>query len=438
MSTINIGSALPAGTNLIGNVKIVDTGGTNQAAVDANNNLHVTVYNATNAMGVDSSNNAHVGIWNGANQMAVNSGGNAAINVVQVGSSAVSTAASGVIKVGIVGNAGATIDGTVAAGTAPTNAVVVGSVYNTSAPAPTNGQAMALQADQAGNQRVFPGIALAALSAWNSSTSLNATQTIFTNSGAEAVLVQLTQTTTLTAGAVTFEVSYDGSNWSTIPASAVLDPTSTTFAQISLPYTVQASTNKQFLLNMNGAQGLRAKLSTQITGTGAVTPNYALLPASPADTVVALSPTAANFNATVVQSGTWTVQPGNTVNSTPWLVQTQAGTTGGSTPYHLLSAANNNATSVKASAGLLYGYTLSNTNAAARFFKLYDKASAPTPASDTVKHTVQVPANSTVIHVYPEGLTFSTGIAFAAVANISDTDNTSIGASDLSIDLNYK
>jgi hypothetical protein len=250
---------------------------------------------------------------------------NQSVNVNQIGGSAIVTAATGVQKVGIVGNAGATIDSTVGAGTAPTNQVVVGSVYNASAPAPTSGQAMALQADQAGNLRTFPGIALASLSAWNSSTGLNATQNIFTNSGAQAVLVQLTQTTTLTAGAITFEVSYDGSNWSTIPASGVLDPTSTTFAQISLPYTVQASTNKQFLLNMNGAQGLRIKLSTQITGTGTVTPNYALLPDSPTDTVIALSPTAANFNVTASQGGTWTVQPGNTANTTPWLTTINQG-----------------------------------------------------------------------------------------------------------------
>lgn len=224
---------------------------------------------------------------------------NQSVNVAQINGSTTATAASGVQKVGVVGNAGATVDSTVGAGTAPTNAIAVAAVYNSTAPAPTNGQAMSIQADQAGNTRMFPGVALATLSAWNNGTSLNATQTIFLNSGCEAVLVQLTQTSTLTAGAVTFEVTYDGTNWSTIPANNVLDPTSTTFAQISLPYTVQASTNKQFLLNMNGAQGLRAKLSTQITGSGSVTPNYALLPFSPADGVIAYSPTASNFNANV-------------------------------------------------------------------------------------------------------------------------------------------
>lgn len=365
-------------------------------------------------------------------------GSNWSVNVAQIGASNVATAASGVQKVGIVGNAGATVDSTVAAGTAPTNAIVMGTVYNTSAPAPTNGQAMAIQADQAGNMRTFPGIALATLSAWSSGTSLNATQNIFTNSGAEAVLVQLTQTTTLTGGAITFEVSYDGSNWSTIPASAVLDPTSNTFAQISLPYTVQASTNKAILLNMNGAQALRIKLSTQITGTGTVTPNYALLPASPADTVVALSPTAANFNATVAQSGTWTVQPGNTPNSTAWLVQNVTGTSGGSTPSHTMSGASTNATSLKGSAGMVYGLSISNNNASARYFKLYNKASSPTVGTDTPILTLQIPANGTVIRAYPVGLALGTGIAWACTGGITDADTTSIGANDCSIDIDYK
>jgi len=217
-------------------------------------------------------------------------------NLAQVNGSTTVTAATGVQKVGIVGNTGATVDSGVGAGTAPTNAVVGGLVYNSASPAPTSGQSMAMQADQAGNIRVFQGVSFATLAAWNSSTTINTVQNIFTNSGAESVIVQLTQTTTITVGAITFEVTYDNtSNWQTIPANAVFDPTSTTFAAISLPYTLQASTNKIIGLNMNGATGLRIKLSTAITGSGSVTPFYALQPYSPADTIIALSPTAANF-----------------------------------------------------------------------------------------------------------------------------------------------
>lgn len=389
---------------------------------------------------------------------------NQSVNVAQIGGSSTATAASGVQKVGIVGNAGANVDSTVGAGSAPTNQIVVGAVYNTSAPAPSNGQAMSLQADQAGNLRFAPGIALATLSAWNSSTALNATQNIFTNSGAEAVLVQLTQTTTLTAGAITFEVSYDGSNWSTIPASAVLDPTSSTYTQISLPYTVQASTNKAFLINSNGMQGLRVKLSTQITGTGTVTPNYALLPASPADTVIALSPTAANFNVTATQGGApwsnnvtqWnsttvdtnsgnksagtlrvvlaTDQPALT-NAQP--VSPQAASSGGSTPSHTITAASTNATSLKASAGVVWGIDVSNSNAAARYLKLYDKASAPTVGTDTPKKTYQVPGSGTLIRAFPVGLNFPTGIAWAITTGIADSDTGAVGT-DISVDIDWK
>ncbi len=229
---------------------------------------------------------------------------NQSVNVNQIAGSAVSTAAAGVQKVGVVGNAGATVDSTVGAGTAPTNQVVGGSVFNATAPAPTTGQAMAQQADQSGNLRTIPGMATATLSAWTSGTSVNATQNIFTNSGVGAALVHLVETTTITAGAITFEVTYDNTNWVTIPADAALDPASTTFAQISLPYTLQASTNKPFLLMGKGWQGLRIKLSTAITGTGSVTPNYALLSNEPAKSVIALSPTAANFNATATLSQT--------------------------------------------------------------------------------------------------------------------------------------
>src|SRR6185312_6135420 len=53
----------------------------------------------------------------------------------------------------IVGNAGATLDSTVGAGTAPTNQQVVGALYNSTEISPTTGQAFALQADSKGRLR---------------------------------------------------------------------------------------------------------------------------------------------------------------------------------------------------------------------------------------------------------------------------------------------
>lgn len=130
---------------------------------------------------------------------------------------------------------------------------------------------------------------------WTSATALNSTKSIVNGAasgsgvlmssglGVPAVLVHLMQTSTITAGAITFEVSYDTGNalWATIPADQVIDPTSTTQALISLPYTLQANTNKPFLILMRGATGLRLKLSTAITGTGSVTPQNLLMPYQP-------------------------------------------------------------------------------------------------------------------------------------------------------------
>jgi hypothetical protein len=132
-------------------------------------------------------------------------------------------------------------------------------------------------------------------------------------------------------------------------------------------------------------------------------------------------PAGANVIGAVTQSGSWTTQ------------QT-VGTTGGSTPYHNLSAASTNATNVKAAATQLYGYAISNTNAAARYVKFYDKATAPTVGTDVPKHTIQVPGNAVVIRALPEGMKFTTGFGWATTTGVADTDTGAVGANDLVID----
>lgn len=105
---------------------------------------------------------------------------------------------------------------------------------------------------------------------WNSGTSLNATQVLLSGVSATAALVQFNQTTTITAGAGTFQLSYDGTNWISVPVAQVLNPA--TGAQLTNPYTFVASTNQPFLILLSGATNLRLLLGTQITGSGSVTP----------------------------------------------------------------------------------------------------------------------------------------------------------------------
>ena len=142
------------------------------------------------------------------------------------------------------------------------------------------------------------------------------------------------------------------------------------------------------------------------------------------------------------QSGTWTVQPGNTANTTPWLVSEQAKTAGGATPYKLVSAASTNATSVKGSAGQIYMITASNVNASARYLKLYNKASVPTVGTDTPVHTFIIPGNTagagTNIPVPDCGIEFTTGIAFALTTEATDVGSTGVAANEIVVNLAYK
>lgn len=177
-------------------------------------------------------------------------------------------------------------------GTASGFALGVSGLYNTTQPAPTNGQQVELQTDQSANLLQFPGISIKTGAAWSSATAVNtfqyptgtATQGAF--SGAQAYIVQLDQTT-LTAGAVTFQGTSDNINWVTIPNSQVLNPQ--TFTPIVNPYTFVASTNKQFLIVASGFIAIRANLTTAITGTGTVTPYWSTLAHNPVTTVIATS-----------------------------------------------------------------------------------------------------------------------------------------------------
>lgn len=91
----------------------------------------------------------------------------------------------------------------------------------------------------------------------------------------------------------------------------------------------------------------------------------------------------------------------------------------------LVTAATNNLTSTKASAGTVYAVALSNTTATPMYFKLYNKASAPVVASDVPVATIPMAANSHVVYEYGAvGLRFGTGIAWACTGAIGDTDAT--------------
>lgn len=136
-----------------------------------------------------------------------------------------------------------------------------------------------------------------------------------------------------------------------------------------------------------------------------------------------------------------TVQPGNTANTTPWLVTDTPATTGGLTAGRIISAATTNATSVKGSAGQLYTILAHNINAAVRYLKLYNKATAPTVGTDTPILTMPIPGNTAgtgfVINC-DKGWAFSLGVAAAITTGVADADTGAVAANEIVINFGYK
>ena len=141
---------------------------------------------------------------------------------------------------------------------------------------------------------------------------------------------------------------------------------------------------------------------------------------------------AATVNTSASQSGTWTVQPGNTANTTPWLVlDALTAASNGLTSSRVAAAATTNATSLKASAGEMARIDVFNTATYAVFLKFYNKASSPTVGTDTPVWTIPVSAGGGYSTEFMRGKYFSTGIAYAITKLQADNDTTAVVAGDL-------
>jgi hypothetical protein len=102
----------------------------------------------------------------------------------------------------------------------------------------------------------------------------------------------------------------------------------------------------------------------------------------------------------------------------------------------LSAAASTNATSVKASAGNVFKIVGVQANAAARFLKLYNKASAPTVGSDTPIATLYLPPTTVNGGIFEfdfgaQPLYFATGIAYALTTAAADADTGALTAADV-------
>lgn len=204
-----------------------------------------------------------------------------------------------------------------------------------------------------------------------------------------------------TSSTVTFQTSNDNTNWVTnmmynisATGTAVVG-TSTTANTV---YTGQLG-GRYFRLNVTGISA----------GTTAGSIVFNQRP-----------PWAPVVLASAVQSGSWTIRQAASITSS------------GILKSKILAAATTNATSVKASAGQLYGWHFINTTAAIKYVRIYNLATAPTVGTSSPDFVLPLPASGgAVMAVNDMGIPMTTGIAYAITGGATDLDATAVAANDV-------
>lgn len=196
-------------------------------------------------------------------------------------------------------------------------------------------------------------------------------------------------------------------------------------------------------VTQSGAWSLSANQSVNVAQINGVTPLMGNGVTGTGSQRVTIASDNTAFSVNAVQSGTWTVQPGNTANTTPWLTTDTPATSGGlSFVAVVASAATNNKTQVKASAGQLYCISAQNLNAAARYLKVFNNTSAGvTMGTTAADYQFIIPGATTgaglVLNI-DKGIAMGTGITIAVTGGIGATDNTSISANEVTVLVGYK
>jgi hypothetical protein len=241
-----------------------------------------------------------------------------------------------------------------------------------------------------------------------------------------AAAVQVVSTGT--GGTFIFEQSNDGTNWQALP---VFNAALVTAVPITAAITATAS---QIIYTFPvRAVFLRLRIASTITG-GSIRAFTRLStePWTPAATLVA-SNTAANMLAQVSGTVTANIGTGSLAAGTNLIgdvsMQVRANATGAMTGHHIVTTASTNVAQIKATAGRVYGWCLSNTTASWRFVKLHNVASAT--AGSGVTQTIGIPPNGKAYCAYPHGIAFATAISRSVVTGAADADATATGATDV-------
>jgi hypothetical protein len=117
---------------------------------------------------------------------------------------------------------------------------------------------------------------------------------------------------------------------------------------------------------------------------------------------------------------------------------TATATQDGVTWTYVNSAANTNATNVKASAGKVYHISATNVNASVRYLRLYNASSAPTVGTTTTFAKYAIPAGGGLTVNIPGGINFSTGIGLSLTTGAADSDTGAVAANEIFVNIGWK
>ena len=123
---------------------------------------------------------------------------------------------------------------------------------------------------------------------------------------------------------------------------------------------------------------------------------------------------------------------------TPVLSQMQAIASGGWTYKTFIAGASDNATNLKASAGVVHAVQVFGIGATPAYLKFYDMASTPTCGSSTVVKELIIPAGSAASVATVLDAQFTTGISYCVTTGIAVNDDTSPAAATYAVNIDYK
>lgn len=108
---------------------------------------------------------------------------------------------------------------------------------------------------------------------------------------------------------------------------------------------------------------------------------------------------------------------------------------GGSAIGTWVSAATTNANLVKAGPGAISAVVACNTSAAWKYLKVFNKATAPVPGTDTPIFNIGIPPGSSIALQLPAALRCSAGIGIAITGGSALLDATAVAVGDVSVSM---